>query len=151
MIRYRLNCDKGHVFEAWFANSKAYEKQAKGGLVECPQCGSTSIEKAIMSPNLGSKANKRHDLVPIKAANNAAAQQSPSHAELLTIMRRIRAEVEDKAEYVGSKFAEEARKIHYEETEARGIYGEASMEDAAELQDEGIEFFPLPRLPEERN
>ena len=104
-----------------------------------------------MAPNIGTKGNKKQDLAPLKAANNAAAQQSPAHAELLSLMRRMRAEVEAKAEYVGPKFAEEARKIHYEETEARGIYGEASLEDAAELHDEGIEFFPLPTLPEEQN
>ncbi len=151
MIRYQLSCDNEHAFEAWFANSRAYDVQVKRGLVSCPECGSTSVEKAIMAPNIGTKGNKKQDLAPLKAANNAAAQQSPAHAELLSLMRRMRAEVEAKAEYVGPKFAEEARKIHYEETEARGIYGEASLEDAAELHDEGIEFFPLPTLPEEQN
>lgn len=151
MIRYRLNCDNEHAFEAWFASSKGYESQAKRGLVACPECGSTAVEKAIMAPSVGTKGNKKQDLIPLKAANNEAARQSPTHAELLALMRRVRAEVEAKAEYVGPNFAEEARKIHYDETEARGIYGEASMEDAAELQEEGIEFLPLPRLPEEQN
>ena len=151
MIRYRLNCDNEHAFEAWFASSKGYESQAKRGLVACPECGSTAVEKAIMAPSVGTKGNKKQDLTALKAANNEAARQSPTHAELLALMRRVRAEVEAKAEYVGPNFAEEARKIHYDETEARGIYGEASMEDAAELQEEGIEFLPLPRLPEEQN
>ena len=66
-------------------------------------------------------------------------------------MRKLRAEVESKSEYVGSRFSEEARKIHYEETPARGIHGEATAEEAKSLSDEGIEFFPLPVLPEDRN
>ena len=151
MIRYQLSCENEHTFEAWFANSKAYDGQVKRSLVACPECGSTEVEKAIMAPNVGTKGNKKQELGPMMAANSTAAQGAPSHAELMAIMRRMRAEVEEQAEYVGPNFAEEARKIHYEETEARGIYGEASMEDAAELHDEGIDFFPLPRLPEEQN
>ena len=151
MIRYQLHCDRDHDFEAWFANSAAYDSQVKRRLVSCPRCASTKVEKSIMAPNVGAKSNKKQDLVPIRAANTAATEQSPSHAEMLAIMRRVRAEVEAKAEYVGPKFAEEARKIHYEEAESRGIYGEASVEDAAELREEGIEVFPLPTLPEEQN
>ncbi len=151
MIRYQLHCDRDHDFEAWFANSAAYDSQVKRRLVSCPRCASTKVEKSIMSPNVGAKSNKKRDLVPVKTANTAATELSPSHAEMLSIMRRVRAEVEAKAEYVGPKFAEEARKIHYEEAESRGIYGEASAEDAAELHEEGIEVFPLPTLPEEQN
>ena len=150
MIRYQLSCDNEHAFEAWFANSRAYDVQVKRGLVSCPECGSTSVEKAIMAPNIGTKGNKKQDLAPLKAANNAAAQQSPAHAELLSLMRRMRAEVEAKAEYVGPKFAEEARKIHHEEAPARGIYGEATPEEARALHEDGVEVYPLPGLPEDK-
>jgi hypothetical protein len=152
MIRYQLQCDAEHGFEAWFANSAAYDKQAKRRLVACPHCGSTKVEKSIMAPNVGAKGNKKAEVTPnLKAANSTAAQETPSFAELRALMKRMRQEVEAKAEYVGPNFAEEARKIHYEETEARGIYGEATPEDATALQEEGIEFYPLPPAPEEHN
>ena len=151
MIRYNLHCDTEHTFEAWFRNSRAFDTQRKRGLVSCPECGSTKIEKSIMAPNISAKGNKKTEVAPIKAANTDAAQSAPSYAELRAVMRKIREEVEAKAENVGPRFAEEARKIHYEETEARGIYGEATAEDAQALHDEGIEFYPLPRLPEEQN
>lgn len=151
MIRYQLQCDADHTFEAWFGNSSAYDKQVKRALVACPQCGSTKVDKCIMAPNIGTKGNKKADTQIIKAANNDAAEQSPSYAELRALMRRMRKEVEKNAEYVGPNFAEEARKIHYDEAEARGIYGEATMEEAKSLHDEGVEFLPLPPLPEEQN
>ncbi|MEQ1616458.1 MAG: DUF1178 family protein [Hyphomicrobiaceae bacterium] len=151
MIRYQLQCDASHTFEAWFGNSSAFDAQVKRGLVACPQCGSTKVEKCIMAPNVGIKGNKRADVSTMKAANTDAAEQSPSFAELRALMRRMREEVEQKAEYVGPNFAEEARKIHYEEAEARGIYGEATMEEAKSLQEEGIEFLPLPSSPDDRN
>ena len=97
MIRYNLVCAKGHAFESWFANSAAYDKQARRGLLECPACGSTN------------------------------------------------------AENVGQKFPEEARKMHYGEKKHRSIYGTASPDDAKALHEEGIEFAPLPVLPDERN
>ena len=158
MIKYSLQCDSDHQFEAWFASSAAYDKQVKRGLVACPQCGSAKVEKAIMAPNVGVKGNRKASPSPsptappnLTAANTSAAEESPSYAELRALMRRMRDEVETKAEYVGPRFAEEARKIHYEEAEARGIYGEASIEDAKALHDEGVEFYPLPRLPEDQN
>ena len=109
------------------------------------------VEKSVMAPNVGVKGNKKAERVPVKAANATAADTAPSAAELQALMRRVRREVESNAEYVGPRFAEEARKIHYEESEARGIYGEASFEEAKSLAEEGIEFMPLPRLPEEQN
>lgn len=151
MIRYRLNCVAGHEFEAWFGSSAAFDRQVKKRLVSCPACGSLKVEKSIMAPNVGVKGNKKADRAPIKAANAAAADTAPSAAEVQALMRRVRQEVESNAEYVGPRFAEEARKIHYAETESRGIYGEASLAEAKSLAEEGIEFMPLPRLPEEQN
>lgn len=151
MIRYQLQCPTDHTFEAWFGSSQAYDRQAKRGLVTCPRCGSTKIEKCIMAPNIGAKGNKTDDTPIVKAVNTDAAQQAPSMSELRALMRRMRREVEEKAEYVGPNFAEEARKIHYEETEARGIYGEATMDEARSLHEEGVEFLPLPPMPEDQN
>ena len=155
MIRYQLQCDKDHSFEAWFTNSAAYEKQVKRKLVTCPECGSTKVAKAIMAPNVGVKGNRKSDLpVPTKQPTSpvpvdpkvAAAQQ-----EILSAMRKLRKVVEDNAEYVGPRFAEEARKIHYKESEEKGIYGEASPSDVKELLDEGVEIHALPVLPDDQN
>ncbi len=148
MIRYRLLCDNSHEFEAWFQNSRSFDTQAKRRLVTCPTCGSTSVEKALMAPNVAVKGNKRRE---VAAVNNEATKEVAVRAQFIEAVRQMRAEVEAKADYVGPKFAEEARKIHYEEVEARGIYGEASTDEVRDLHDEGIEFYPLPSLPEEQN
>jgi hypothetical protein len=147
MIRYRLQCKKGHQFEAWFKSSAAFDRQLKQGQISCADCGSSKVTKAIMAPAVSSRT-KGSDVV---VANRQAAAPADKQAELLSLLRRVREEVEKNAEYVGPRFAEEARKIHYEETEARGIYGEATLDDAKSLQEEGIDFYPLPRLPEEQN
>ncbi len=148
MIRYRLQCAQDHQFEVWFRNSKSFDAQAKRGLLVCPECGSGSVEKALMAPNVATKGNRKS---VVAAVNGEATKQSAVRAQFVEAVRQMRAEVEAKAEYVGPRFAEEARKIHYDEVEARGIYGEASKDEARELHDEGIEFYPLPVLPEEQN
>jgi hypothetical protein len=166
MIRYRLKCDKRHEFEAWFASSAAYDRQAKRGLVACPRCGSVKVGKTLMAPAIvkGTAKRKRAAKAPEQAAeaDQATPQPAPpppqaethrlaAHGGLAKAMRKLRAEIESKSEYVGPRFPEEARKIHYEETPARGIYGEATREEAQALSEEGIEFFPLPSLPEDHN
>jgi hypothetical protein len=173
MIRYRLQCPKDHQFDAWFANSAAYETQAKRGLVSCSVCGSTKIEKALMAPNVGTKGNKKADKArqskgkptdvtappeptDIAATNSVAltgeaAKRAAVAQEMMALLRKVRAEVEAKADYVGPNFAEEARKIHYDEAPNRGIYGEATKRDVVELLDEGIDIMPLPDVPEDRN
>lgn len=144
MIKYRLNCHKGHDFEAWFSNSDAFDRQARRGQVVCPSCGSAKVEKAIMAPAVKTRKGE-------KQGTPAAKREREIPAEVLHVMRELRREVETKAEYVGPRFAEEARKIHFEETAPRGIYGEASLAEAKELADDGIPFLPLPKLPEEEN
>ncbi|MEM8686487.1 MAG: DUF1178 family protein [Pseudomonadota bacterium] len=146
MIRYDLECDKGHSFDGWFSNSASYDKQAAAGIVECPICGSTTVHKALMAPGIPAKSNSKSDAQ--KVMQNAP---NTTAAELTDMIRKLRTHVEENSEYVGPRFAEEARKIHYEEAEARGIYGEASVKDAQELSEEGIEVQPLPLLPEEHN
>lgn len=150
MIRYTLRCKKGHEFEGWFKGSADYERQEKRGLVSCPSCGSSKVERAVMAPAVATKG----EAAPVQVARTGGpqdAKRAEIHAEMMTLMRKLRSEVEKSADYVGPQFAEEARKIHYEEAPARGIYGEASPDDVKSLKDEGIEFYPLPVLPEDQN
>ena len=159
MIRYALVCERQHEFESWFQNSAAYDKQVKRGLVACPVCGSAKVEKAIMAPRLG-RAERAID-VPRPAAPETPAETpqtpapvamvSPQERELRSKLKELRDHLTKNAENVGRKFPEEARKMHYGEVEHRSIYGEASPQEAKDLHEEGIEFHPLPVLPEERN
>ena len=157
MIRYTLVCERQHDFESWFANSAAYDKQAKRGLVACPICGSSKVEKAIMAPRLA-RSDKRIDVPPPAAPVPAAvdtpapvAMVSPQERELRSKLKELRDHLTKNAENVGRKFPDEARKMHYGEIEHRSIYGEASPQEAKDLHEEGIEFHPLPVLPDEHN
>src|SRR5215813_12560182 len=166
MIRYALTCAKGHSFESWFPNSAAYDKQAKRGLVSCPVCGDTKVEKAIMAPKLS--GTKKRGGAPVSAPAPApvseppkaddskapvapVAMMSPPEREFRAKLKELRDHLTKNADYVGQKFPEEARKMHYGEIDHRSIYGEASPQQAKELHEEGIEFHPLPVLPDERN
>jgi hypothetical protein len=154
MILYRLKCKKGHEFEAWFANSGAYDTQAKRGLLSCAVCGTSSVTKAPMAPRVAKSSKAKGARRPADTPPEAPkpeAQRVAAHGELAAAMRKLRAEVESKSEYVGPRFSEEARKIHHEEAPARGIHGEATADEAKALREEGIEFFPLPVLPEDHN
>jgi hypothetical protein len=169
MIRYALACERGHSFESWFQNSTAYDKQVKHGLVVCPACNSNKVEKAIMAPRL-SGGRKRDEKPPAPVAAGEApapaptpeapaavampapvAMMSPQEREFRKKLKELREHLTQNADYVGRKFPEEARKMHYGEIEHRSIYGEASPDQAKELHEEGIEFHPLPVLPDERN
>jgi hypothetical protein len=163
MIRYSLACERQHVFESWFQNSAAYDRQAARGLVTCPLCGSAKVEKAIMAPSLGRAARKGAAAAPAAPAapetpaapaseeKTPVAMVSPEEREVRAKLRELRDHLTKNSDYVGQKFPEEARKMHYGEVEHRSIYGEASAEDAKALHEEGIEFHPLPVLPDERN
>jgi hypothetical protein len=149
VIRYALCCEAGHTFESWFNNSTAFDRQAARGLVTCPLCGSAKVEKAIMAPSLTGGRE-----VPAPAAEpekTPVAIVSKEEVELRKKLKELRDHIVKSADYVGEKFPEEARRMHYGEIEHRSIYGEASPEAAKSLVDEGIEFHPLPRLPDERN
>jgi hypothetical protein len=142
MIRYTLRCEKDHAFEAWFRSSADYDRMAKRGENLCPECGSAKIEKGMMAPSVsGTK----------KSEKVALAAPDPRTHVMREALREFRKRVTEGADYVGDKFAEEARKIHYEEAEARGIYGEATPDEAEALAEEGIGFHPLPVLPEDGN
>jgi hypothetical protein len=164
VIRYSLACERGHAFESWFANSAAYDKQVKRGLVTCPLCGSAKVEKAIMAPAL-SGTRKRVGMAAAEPASDAAPAAAPEPATppapvamlseqervLRSKLKELRDHLVRNADYVGPKFPEEARRMHYGEIEHRSIYGEATPDDAKELHEEGIEFHSLPTLPDERN
>jgi hypothetical protein len=149
VIKYALICEQRHEFESWFASSGAYDPQAKRGLVSCPSCGSIKVEKAIMAPRL-SRTRKRQRTAETPSAA-PVAMLTPQEQELRTKLKELREHITKNADYVGQKFPEEARKMHYGEIEHRSIYGEASIEAAKELSEEGIELHPLPLLPDEQN
>jgi hypothetical protein len=161
MIRYALCCEHDHCFETWFQNSAAYDRQAKRALIECPVCRSTKVEKAIMAPRLMGSRRKRADVEdaakksppvpPTPPAATPVAMMSPPERKLRKKLKELREHITRNADYVGPRFPEQARKIHYGEIEHRSIYGEASPDEAKELHEEGIEFHPLPILPDEFN
>jgi hypothetical protein len=170
MIKYALRCERGHEFESWFKNSAAYDSQRKRGLVACPGCGSVKVEKAIMAPRLGRGQSAGVEppptspeapppapaAVPVPMpfappGKGTVAIMSPPERELRKKLKELRDHIVKNADYVGQGFPEQARKIHYGEVEHRSIYGEASPEEAKELQEEGIAFHPLPILPDEFN
>lgn len=130
MIVYNLTCDKEHIFEAWFASSTAYDDQAATGKLVCPMCSSHKIEKAPMAPAV--------------AGTKKTTLKTDELKKMRQFMTGMRKYVQDNADYVGKEFAEEARKIHYGEADERHIYGEASLEEAADLVEEGIDIAALP-------
>ncbi len=138
MIVYNLRCKSGHEFEGWFKDGAAFDAQSADGKLLCPTCDSRRVEKAIMAPAV------------------AGTRKSVSAKDELKKMRQfvsgMRKYVKENADYVGPKFPEEARKIHYGETEERHIYGEATLKEAKELIEEGVDVAPLPPdLDEEAN
>jgi hypothetical protein len=147
MIRYDLVCGKGHEFDGWFRDSSAYDVQAKRGLVSCTVCGNSKIQKQIMAPSIPTKSNRRGET----AQRMVAGPVDPRAAAMMQVMREFRKHVTENSEDVGTKFADEARKIHFKETKERSIYGVATPDDAKALIDEGIEVHPMPRLPEDGN
>ena len=145
MIHYSLVCDKSHKFDGWFSNAAAYDGQKQRGLVTCPICLTTSVDKALMAP-----AVSRTDTAQ-KAEKVSLSIGHPQHQQLREAMLALRNKVTSEADYVGDKFAEEARKIHFKEADPRGIYGEATRDEVAELIDDGVDFLPLPHVPDEAN
>lgn len=173
MIRYAVRCEAGHEFEGWYRDSKTFETLQAAGAVSCPDCGSVAVRRAPMAPALsGTKATRRgvpapadpphadgggdgSDTTadPVPAGPPAPVSRPVSHedAKRIHVMGKIREamvemrrHVEKNADYVGPKFADEARKIHYGETRERSVYGEATDAESDALRDEGIEFGRIP-------
>jgi hypothetical protein len=133
MILFTLRCARDHEFEGWFRDGNGFEAQHAAGEIACPYCGDTSVEKAVMAPRLG------------------RSREVPPPAQALAQLRKVlidmRQQVEAHCDYVGNRFADEARRIHYGETDPRAIYGEASEAESRELTDEGISFGQIPWIP----
>ena len=169
MIKYSLICDKEHAFEGWFSNSQDFDSQKHRNLVTCPYCDSSKISKTLMAPSISTSKAKRPDNIPAnssvengtdkeagkpdsdEAVVGTNANIPAAYNEMVEKMRELRNHIQANAENVGTKFPEEARKIHYGETEKRGIFGRASAEDVEELMEEGVEVMALPVLPEDSN
>lgn len=148
MIVFDLACkDAGHVFEIWFGSSADYEDQKARGLVSCPYCGSTRVDKAVMAPNVAAKGNSRNvPAVVDEAASVAAAANVPTPAqfkEMMTKLAEVQAKMLETSDYVGTNFAEEARSMHLGEQELRPIHGQTSAEEARALIEEGVPVAPL--------
>jgi hypothetical protein len=145
MIRYDLICEHEHQFEAWFSGSADYDRQAKDGLLCCAVCGTSEVEKAIMAPNVAT-GRKKEAARAVKAKSLAMMS-----AQAKQMAEAVKAEISEKCDFVGEKFAEEARAMHYGEKDERPIYGKASVKEAVELHEEGIGVAPLPEpfVPEE--
>ena len=155
MILYDLKCNEGHVFEAWFKDSGTFDAQSEAGEVECPVCGSHDVKKAPMAPYVAkSRGGESRPAAPVEVPRAASPEDPHQDARAREILRQIhqammklRAHVESNFDYVGDRFAEEARRIEEGEVEARGIYGEATDEEIQELEDEGIEYHRLAWVP----
>jgi len=139
LIHYALQCSHGHRFDAWFKSAAAYDEQRGRGIVTCAVCGDGQVDKALMAPAVARTDNER---VPLSSAH-------PDAARFREMLRQYRRKVMEEADYVGDRFAEEARKIHFEEAEARGIYGEATREEVLGLIEDGVDFLPLPDVGED--
>lgn len=135
MIVFDLACSDGHRFEAWFRSNAAFDEQAEAGVLVCPICRDTRISKAPMAPRLSRAAQEP----PPSTGKHAAEKEDPAR-----MLARLRDLIEANCEDVGTRFAEEARRIHFGETTARAIYGEASNEEATALREDGIECQILP-------
>ena len=138
MILFELKCTNGHHFEAWFRDGGAFDRQAKGGKVECPVCLDTSVVKAPMAPAVSTSSRKYSN----KQQGEHRAKEVAR--EIIKAVSKIQKHVEENCDYVGDKFAEEAKAIHYGEAEERGIYGEATDQEAVELFEEDIPVCKVP-------
>jgi len=142
VIRYALSCDNGHEFEGWFAASADFDQQLASGFRSCPACGSATVSKLLMAPSV-STARKKEEMRTLV--------MDTARAEALAKIKEAVAAIKANAEDVGTKFPEEARKIHYGEADARGIIGQASLHEAEALMEEGIEIAALPIIPDDVN
>lgn len=145
MIRYSLQCDQGHVFESWFASASAYDALAKGKHLSCAHCGSPKVEKALMAPSVSSFENDGGK----PAQPRPAAPLGPRNAveERIAAFRK---HIETTSDYVGDNFVREARAIHLGESPERPIWGEAKIEEARALAEEGVPVAPLPFMSKAR-
>ena len=156
MIHYQLRCSRDHQFDGWFRDSTTFAGQTQAGQVACPECGDVAVSRALMAPSLGRKGVVRSS-APAEAQAPVPAEPAPSPSadrvggvipdQVRAMLQKLRAEVETKCEHVGPRFAEEARAIHNGDSRARGIYGQATPEQAEALAEDGIEVSRIPWVP----
>lgn len=145
MIVFDLGCDRGHVFEAWFGSSEDYENQRARGLVTCPICDSRTVDKAVMAPRVGRKGNQVAAVAPAPETASTAPPPEPGQIRaMLETLAKAQKEALKDSQWVGSRFADEARAIHLGEADARSIHGQATMDEAKALIEEGVAVAPLP-------
>ena len=141
MIKYALGCDQGHAFEGWFSASADFDDQKAKGQLTCPVCGSVEVGKQIMAPAVAGT----------KAQTQGVDASPQMRAMMMEAMGRVRAHVEENFDYMGDRFADEARAIHEGRSEARGIYGEATPQDVRDLVADGVPIAPLPPAPPKKD
>ncbi len=146
MIVFDLSCDRGHWFEGWFASSSDFTTQRERGLLTCPECGSEEIIKAPMAPAVPAKGNRRVNLpVPQEAAKPVSnAEMAPEVVKAMKALAKAQAKALENSTWVGNKFAEKSRAMHYGEADVAIIHGQATLKEAKDLADEGIAVAPLP-------
>lgn len=145
MIVFDLECrGGGHRFEGWFGSSEDFASQQERGLVACPECGSADVAKAVMAPNVGRKGNQ---LVTASSAKTQAMSKGalpPEAAKMMQKLAALQSEALKESRWVGESFAEDARAMHYGERDLENIHGQATLQEAKDLFDEGIQVAPLP-------
>lgn len=144
MIRYSLSCKQGHGFESWFKSASAFDDLKAAGMISCPECQETDVRKSLMAPQVQS------DRKPEPAADPGNTVSNTPDPEIAKAIQVIREHVEKTSDYVGDRFAVEARAMHAGEMPHRPIYGEVRAEDARKLKEDGIPAVPLPFVPKQK-
>lgn len=145
MIVFDLECRTGgHRFEGWFGSSEDFARQQEQGLVTCPECGSAEVIKAVMAPAVGKKGNQGGASLPAKGEAVSNGPLPPEAVKMMQKLAKMQSEALKQSRWVGENFAEDARAMHYGEREVENIHGQATVEEAKDLLDEGIEVAPLP-------
>ncbi len=149
MIRYTLKCENAHQFESWFKSADAFQSLAASGMVECPGCGSSNVDKSLMTPGVSTSKTKATDAAPTSAMESQPVVSAPD-PKLTKALSALRKHVEENSEYVGQNFAKDATAMHLGDMPTRSIYGEVAPEDAKRLAEDGIPALPLPFVPKAR-
>ncbi len=146
MIRYSLTCDAGHQFDAWFSSGDSFDEQSEAEVIRCPECGSADVCKAPMAP-----AVLRGGRKSLESEGPPTPEGPVPERQTYAFLKGLREHLKANADDVGTKFAAEARKMHDGEAEERSIYGEATVDEAKSLYEDGIPALSLPKLPEDHN
>jgi hypothetical protein len=147
MIQYTLKCDQGHSFDSWFKSSDAFDTLALSGHLICAVCGSSDVGKAVMSPRVSTDKEKSRRPHPVAAKQDQRPVAMAADEELRRAIAELRERVERDSDYVGERFAQEARSMHLGDTPDRSIYGQATADEVRSLLTDGVPILPLPFMP----